>query len=139
MLPLRTMIDSPLFTVRRTPPPIIWWTPSVPHARFSIPDHGTLFETITLFDNRIGNPTLPGSWRTDNLEASFKAHAGKLRADTLGAETPIPINDWIDIGISRCRRKEKGKAILLLEAPFDSEPDPKFADMVDLFALRSGD
>lgn len=57
-----------------------------------------LFETITLFDNR----ATEASYRAvddGKYEVKLKVKAKKLRADGLGAETEVPINDWIDIGV----------------------------------------
>ena len=57
-----------------------------------------LFETITLFDNR----ATEASYRAvddGKYEVELKVKAKKLRADGLGAETEVPMNDWIDIGV----------------------------------------
>ena len=57
-----------------------------------------LFETITLFelktDSVIVNDAPNGQYRVDLYVA-----AKKLRADSLGAETEIPMRDWVDIGV----------------------------------------
>ncbi len=57
-----------------------------------------MFETITLFENKTDSATyreLPNN----QFEVSLHASAEKLRADSTGMETNIPINDWIDIGV----------------------------------------
>ena len=57
-----------------------------------------LFETITLYDNKATAAT--ASRRTDgryDVHLTFDAH--KLRADSLGGETAIPIADYIDVGV----------------------------------------
>ncbi len=57
-----------------------------------------MFETITVFDNR----TLETSCKklaNGNFETTIKVQSEKFRADSLGKETPIPINDWIEIGV----------------------------------------
>jgi hypothetical protein len=56
-----------------------------------------LFEEITLFDNRVvGEPAVEatddGRWRV-----TFQVQTGKLRADSLGAETTIPMDDYVDV------------------------------------------
>jgi ABC-2 type transport system permease protein len=57
-----------------------------------------LFETITLYDNRALEATatpLDGErWRVDLVVESHK-----LRADGEGTETPVPMNDWLQIGV----------------------------------------
>jgi len=57
-----------------------------------------LFETITLYDNKATAATAtprPGGGYTVHL--TFEAR--KLRADSLGTETEIPIADYIDVGV----------------------------------------
>jgi ABC-2 type transport system permease protein len=44
---------------------------------------------------------------------TLKVSAEKMRADSTGNETPIPINDWIDIGIYGKNDKGKDKLIYL--------------------------
>ena len=59
-----------------------------------------LFEKITLFEFRTDSavmtdaPGQPGKFKVD-----IWGNARKLRADTLGRETPIAMRDWIDIGV----------------------------------------
>jgi ABC-2 type transport system permease protein len=57
-----------------------------------------MFETITLFENK----TLKAEYEEkakDEFLVSLKVSAEKMRADSTGMESPIPINDWIDIGV----------------------------------------
>jgi ABC-2 type transport system permease protein len=57
-----------------------------------------LFDYITLYelktDSAASNPTPDGRWRVD-----LWVNAKKLRSDSLGHETEVPMNDWIDIGV----------------------------------------
>jgi len=57
-----------------------------------------LFETITLYDNRMENATVTamddGRYK---LLLTYQSH--KLRADGKGAETEIDHADWIEIGV----------------------------------------
>ncbi len=73
-----------------------------------------LFEHITLYelrtDSAVARPA-PGG----KVAVSLYVNAKKLRADSLGAETEQPINDWIDIG-------------LFAKAP--ATPDPRIDDKV---------
>ena len=57
-----------------------------------------LFETITLYDNRLVAATCePGA--NDTWIVSLQVEARKFRADGQGVETEIPIDDWIDIAV----------------------------------------
>jgi ABC-2 type transport system permease protein len=57
-----------------------------------------LFETITLFelkaDSAIATDASNGQYRLDVYLSSKK-----LRADSLGSETEVPMKDWVDIGV----------------------------------------
>ena len=56
-----------------------------------------LFETITLYDNRMLSATATeegGKW---TVEA--KVMSKKYRASADGEETEVPLNDWIEIGV----------------------------------------
>ena len=57
-----------------------------------------MFETITLYENK----TVDASYRkldSNQYEVTFKVEAHKFRADSLGNEEEIPIQDWIDIAV----------------------------------------
>lgn len=79
-----------------------------------------MFETITLYANRAvsasATPHGDGSWIV-----SLSVEARKLRADGVGVETEIPMNDWIDIGVF----DEDGNP-LLLEKQRVSGPEMQF-------------
>lgn len=56
------------------------------------------FKEITLYDNRLIDATyreLPDG----KYEVSMNIESYKIKADTIGNETKVPINDWIDIGV----------------------------------------
>jgi hypothetical protein len=57
-----------------------------------------MFETITLFENKTETAEFEEKSK-DEFEVTLKVTAEKLRADSTGLETPIAINDWIDIGV----------------------------------------
>ncbi|MCK6695122.1 MAG: hypothetical protein L6Q97_23865, partial [Thermoanaerobaculia bacterium] len=56
-----------------------------------------LFEDITLFENRCREASVKdlgnGRW-----EVSIQVECRKLKADDLGKETEVPVNDYIEIG-----------------------------------------
>jgi ABC-2 type transport system permease protein len=57
-----------------------------------------LFETITLYELKTDSIVL-----TDAINGQYRADVygstKKLRADSLGAEEEIPMNDWVDVGL----------------------------------------
>lgn len=67
-----------------------------------------LFETITLYDNKTVSAT--STKRPDGTyQVSLTVQAKKLRADSLGTETTIPVADYVDIGIFG--EKQKGNKL----------------------------
>jgi ABC-2 type transport system permease protein len=75
----------------------------LPYVRAVTPDSlqyviHDLFETITLYDNKATAAT--ATRRADgkyDVHLTFDAH--KLRADSLGGQTEIPVADYIDVGV----------------------------------------
>jgi aminopeptidase N len=57
-----------------------------------------LFETITLYENRTTEVSYEAI-SADQYRVGLTVEAIKLRTDSLGVESSIPINDWIDIGV----------------------------------------
>jgi hypothetical protein len=112
---LQTMIDS--FGYQKPPYPTAHHL--VDAFRAQTPDSlkyiiEDLFETITIFDNRIENPEV-SSLDDGQYEVTFDVDVQKFRADSLGVQSPIDVNDWIDIGIFAKPEGEKkrGKTLLL--------------------------
>lgn len=71
-----------------------------------------LFETMTIFNNRTTKASyskLPnGQYRvTVNVESE------KFRADSLGRETPVKLDDWIDVGVYGKPAEGKKQGVLL--------------------------
>lgn len=56
-----------------------------------------LFETITLFSNRVVDAVYEQDG--DEYVVTLTTISEKFRADSLGVQTPVPLNDYIDIGI----------------------------------------
>jgi hypothetical protein len=56
-----------------------------------------LFEDITLFENRCTDATMK-SLPDGKYEVTVKLECRKLKADDLGKETEVPVNDYIEIG-----------------------------------------
>jgi len=79
-----------------------------------------MFETITLFENK----TEEASYKAldkDNWEVKLNVSAEKLRADSAGMETNVPIKDWIDIGVYGKDDKGKDKLIYLRKHLIDKK------------------
>ncbi|HEX9163898.1 MAG TPA: M1 family aminopeptidase, partial [Thermoanaerobaculia bacterium] len=86
-----------------------------------------LFETITLYDNKttdVSSTKLPnGSYRV-----KFTVEAKKLRADGLGNETEVPLDDWIDIGVLASKKNDD--RILAMEKRHITQPKSTFEFVV---------
>jgi ABC-type transport system involved in multi-copper enzyme maturation permease subunit len=62
---------------------------------YLLEDH---FKTITLYNNRVLSATAQQQ-PDSSYRVTIELHAEKNHADTLGRETPVPMNDWIDVGL----------------------------------------
>jgi aminopeptidase N len=56
------------------------------------------FKEITLYDNRLTNASVE-TLANGKFKVTMDIEAYKIKADTIGNETRVDINDWIDIGI----------------------------------------
>jgi ABC-2 type transport system permease protein len=57
-----------------------------------------MFETITLFENQLDDATY--TKRPDGrYDVRLTVRAAKMRADSLGNETPVRLGDYVDVGI----------------------------------------
>ena len=100
-----------------------------------------LFEQITIYDNRA--TAVSAKKRKDGqYDVTVTVQTEKLRADSLGHETPLPLNDLIDVGvygkpapgkkigkllaIRRLRMKSKTGtyAFMVNEQPYEAGVDP---------------
>ncbi len=56
------------------------------------------FKEITLYDNRLTEASYTA---VDNgkYELTLKIASHKIKADTMGNETRLPMNDWVDLGV----------------------------------------
>jgi hypothetical protein len=57
-----------------------------------------MFETITLYENKISEVSYD-ELEDGKYKLNFSVECTKFRADSLGREDEIPMNDWIDIAI----------------------------------------
>jgi flagellar basal body-associated protein FliL len=65
-----------------------------------------LFETITIYDNKVV-AARHEKLSENKYKVNLTIHVLKHHIDSLGVETPVPLKDWIDIGIYA--RNENGK------------------------------
>jgi hypothetical protein len=72
-----------------------------------------MFENITLFSNRCVEADYVK--KGDEYEVTVKTISEKFRADSLGKETGVAVNDYIDIGLfaKPTSKNNSGKAIIL--------------------------
>lgn len=107
-----------------------------------------LFETITLFNNRTASATVK-TLSSGKYELTLNVESQKFRADSLGAESEIALNDWIELGVfatpepgkklgkvlyrekHHLNKKENTFTLLFDELPYEAGIDPMNL-MVDL-------
>jgi hypothetical protein len=98
---------------------------------------GDLFEHITLFSNRVTE----ASYRPvgSEYEVRISTHSEKFRADSLGRETPRPLNDYLDLGIfaDSGSKKTLGKALLLQRVKI-TQPENTFTFRVKEKPAQAG-
>jgi hypothetical protein len=104
---MRSLIDS--FAYKQPPFPTSW--SAIRAFRKVTPDSlqyliSDMFENITLFSNRM----LEANYKKtgNKYEITLQTISEKFRADSLGKETPIPIADYIDIGVFAQSKNKKG-------------------------------
>ncbi|MBF2085277.1 hypothetical protein [Thermoleptolyngbya sp. C42_A2020_037] len=92
-----------------------------------------LFETVTLYDNRITAATVTP--RPDGkFDVTLTINTAKVRSDEAGNETPAPMNqEEIDVGVYNA----EGKLIYLKKHPF-SDGESQITVTVDQQPLRAG-
>jgi hypothetical protein len=99
-----------------------------------------MFRKITLFENRVTEATY--TKRPDGKYAvDLTFEAKKVRSDGQGKETPIPINDWIDVGVFGEEAKSGGKkeeTVLYLKKHRITQPTTKVHLVVDKVPVRAG-
>jgi ABC-2 type transport system permease protein len=71
-----------------------------------------MFETITLFENKAVEAVYQEKSK-GKFELTLTVSSQKIRADSTGMETRIPVNDWIEIGVFGKDDMGKDKLIYL--------------------------
>jgi len=94
-----------------------------------------LFETITLFENRTTEATYEKIG--DKYQVNLDISAIKYRADSLGNENKIILNDWIDIGVFSQDEAGEDKLIYLQKHKINQE-EMHFEIEVEELPIKAG-
>ncbi len=92
------------------------------------------FKEITLYDNRMKEATYEKT-KDGKYLISLKVSSEKMRADTIGNETRVPINDWIDIGLFSDADEKK---LMFQKRVKIDQPEMSFKFTVDSLPARAG-
>jgi len=98
-----------------------------------------MFKTITLYDNKAIKADYTEA-ENGKYKVTLIIETKKLRADSLGNETEIPINDWIYIGIfgdKEINGKKKEKQLYLKKHKINKSV-MKFTFVVDELPVKAG-
>ncbi len=98
-----------------------------------------MFETITLFSNRVKSATYV-PLNEGRYLVKIEAEARKFRADGLGVETEIAIGDWIDFGVfgEDKRHGMKEQTVLFMEKRMVTDSNITLEIVVDSLPVRAG-
>jgi aminopeptidase N len=107
-----------------------------PHLRSVLAD---MFSNITLFENRVAAATY--TRRADGkYDVDLTLEAKKVRADGQGVETPVKLDDWIDVGVF-AEEKKGGKTEekpLYFKKHRITQPKTQVRVTVDALPVRAG-
>ncbi len=95
-----------------------------------------MFETITLFENKAEN-AVSEKISDNKYSVTIDVKAQKLRADSLGNENEIKINDWIYIGVYGKDKDDKDKLIYYKKHKID-EAEKTFTVTVEEEPVKAG-
>ncbi|HUJ14149.1 MAG TPA: DUF2627 family protein, partial [Thermoanaerobaculia bacterium] len=85
-----------------------------------------LFETITLYDNKATDAQVT-KLADGKYRVRVTVEAKKFRADGMGKETPVPIDDWIDVGVTAAGpRKKSVDRVLAIQKEHITKPTETF-------------
>ncbi|MEM6321965.1 MAG: M1 family aminopeptidase, partial [Bacteroidota bacterium] len=98
-----------------------------------------MFRTITLYSNKTHNATYE-KLSNGQYAVTIEVSAEKFRADSLGQETKIPVNDFINIGVfsQEKREGEKYGRPILVERHRLISADTSFTLIVDELPYEAG-
>jgi hypothetical protein len=98
-----------------------------------------LFETITLYDNKTTDAKV-AKLPDGRYKVTFTVAATKLRGNGAGAEKPVPLDDWIDIGVlaDGGHSKTHDDKVLFAEKRHITKPSETFDVIVNEKPTRAG-
>jgi hypothetical protein len=91
-----------------------------------------MFETITIFDIKAKEANMK-KLENGKYLVSLSADVQKFRADSLGNETPMALNDWIDVGVLTTKEVDgkKRQVELYMQKHLITSNSPTFEIIVD--------
>ncbi len=92
------------------------------------------FKEITLFDNRM-KETSYKIMDNGKYEVTMKIEANKLKSDSIGNQTKVAINDWIDLGIFSDKEE---KHLMFQKRVKINKNKMTFTFVVDSLPIRAG-
>jgi ABC-2 type transport system permease protein len=96
-----------------------------------------LFQDITLYNNRTMEATYK-KLADGKYEVKIKTESQKFKADELGKETEVPINDYIEIGALAKAEKDKQPKILYRERVKITQKNNEFTFIVSELPEEAG-
>ncbi len=91
------------------------------------------FKSITLYDFRLKEATYVKN-ETGKYEVTIQMENRKLKADTIGNEKEVPLNDWVDVGLFK---DSEGKELLALERIKFSSNEQSYTFTVDTIPAKA--
>jgi hypothetical protein len=95
-----------------------------------------MFESITLFSNRISDASYRQLENGEYL-LYLTIESKKFRADSIGVETEIAVNDWIDIGVYAKGSADRSEPIYFVRQKID-KPRMELKILLDSEPGRAG-
>ncbi|MGH9868979.1 MAG: ABC transporter permease/M1 family aminopeptidase [Candidatus Polarisedimenticolia bacterium] len=142
--PLNQALAAYVKAVAFQQPPYTYSLEFLDYIRRAVPDDklsllDDLFRNITLYENQARDATW--SRRDDGkYVVRLDVESSKFRADGNGAEKPIPLDDWVDVGVFGEKGPDsppEGK-VLLLEKRRVSRSQETFEIVVDAEPRKAG-
>ena len=96
-----------------------------------------LFETITLYDNKT-TEALYERLSNNQYKVSLTLDAVKYRVDSLGIESSIGMNDWVDVGIYAESGEDGEEHVIYLEKHKIIDQLTKLEILVDKKPIKAG-
>jgi hypothetical protein len=93
------------------------------------------FESIVLYDNKAVSATFTPT-ADPKYKVTLNVRVRKLQADGSGVETPMPLHDWVDIGVFSGKKDEEKP--LYLKKVWLTQPEQTFEIIVDQLPTRAG-